>query len=68
MGSGRSLYEALAGLGTEYFLIAPDRYQGPLPDDEFFRDHFKLVYTNANAMLFQLISTSTEKRDVEVIR
>jgi len=55
MESGQDLYEALKSLGAQYFLVSKHRWQVELPDDGFFRNHFKLIYARAYVMLFEVV-------------
>lgn len=53
-GDGQALYTELRQLKADYFLVRLDRVTAPLPDDEFFRSHFKFVYAEPSIQLFEL--------------
>lgn len=55
LSDGRALYSELKSLGTDYFLVK----QSPpvsLPQDSFFRENFRLVYSLADVSLYELNS------------
>jgi hypothetical protein len=59
---GPSLHRFLESLGVDYLLIETYRGALQLPPDNFFRDHFKLVYEQPQLQLYQLSPlTTTEK-------
>jgi 4-amino-4-deoxy-L-arabinose transferase-like glycosyltransferase len=55
LGDARALYAELNRLGADYFLVSTERGNVRLPDDTFFRDHFKLVYAQGPVTLFRLV-------------
>lgn len=50
----RALYDELTGLGANYFLINSQRVEVKLPEDEFFKQHFRPVFKITKAMLYEL--------------
>ena len=54
-GTGQDLYDALAVFNVDYFLVTSHRKQIELPDDPFFRSHFKLVHQVDEAQIFEVI-------------
>ena len=54
-GTGQDLYDALAVFNVDYFLVTSHRKEIELPDDDFFRSHFKLVYQGDEARVFEVI-------------
>lgn len=55
LGAGQWLYKALTNLQADYFLVTNYPHQVQLPEDAFFQDHFKLIYTDKATRLFQII-------------
>jgi hypothetical protein len=54
LDNGQSLFRSLKRLNADYFLVATNRFPVKLPDDEYFQEHFKLVWVEPFAMLFEL--------------
>lgn len=54
LADSRALYDELRALGADHFLFA--RYRSPkqLPDDAFFRAHFRLVHERPESLLYEL--------------
>lgn len=50
---GRELYTRLRGLGVD-FLVLHKRLPITLPEDEFFRSHFKVVYAQGGVSAYEL--------------
>lgn len=57
IGDSRELYRELRRLGADYFLVQTVRYglRVELPDDAFFRGHFRLLYAQGTVVLFELV-------------
>jgi 4-amino-4-deoxy-L-arabinose transferase-like glycosyltransferase len=55
LANGRALYQELQMMGADHFLIS--HHAGPvvLPDDEAFRQHFRLLYQNGEVRLYELV-------------
>jgi hypothetical protein len=51
---GQRLYDELKRLGADYFLIRTDLVRVGLPQDEFFKSRFKLIYESPETQLFEL--------------
>jgi hypothetical protein len=45
---------ALKRLGTDFFLINSPEWEGKMPQDAFFRQHFKVIYSRAIIGVFEL--------------
>ncbi|HXG36615.1 MAG TPA: hypothetical protein VNL15_06580, partial [Dehalococcoidia bacterium] len=57
---GRTLYDRLKALGTDYFLVNQLFERVELPDDDFFHSHFKLIYARSKVLLFELTTEPWE--------
>lgn len=62
MGDGASLYNELAALGVNYFLVNTTRFKVPLPADQFFQDNFETIYVRGGITLFKLAKETTGDR------
>lgn len=51
---GQSLYNELKTMNVDYFLVNDIRQKIQLPQDDFFRTHFKPLYDTANVHLFEV--------------
>jgi len=51
---GRALYSGLKRLGTDFFLVNSTGWAVKVPEDAFFQQHFKLIYSRTSVRLFQL--------------
>ena len=56
LARGQTLYTALRTLGADYFLVRGDRQAVTLPQDEFFDQHFRRVYSAGAIQLFELVA------------
>jgi 4-amino-4-deoxy-L-arabinose transferase-like glycosyltransferase len=73
---GQRLYSELKSMGADYFLVNNQRMKIDLPQDGFFRSHFKPVYEGGTIHLFELTDAAFERRlknilqnpDFEVLR
>lgn len=54
LASGKLLYDHLRKLRATHLLINTQRYNGDLPQDDFFHSHFKLVFACPYTRLFEL--------------
>jgi hypothetical protein len=59
MSDGASLYGELKGVGADYLLA---NEATPLPQDEFFRQHFEVLYTRGQRTLYRLGDAATAGR------
>src|SRR6266850_234842 len=59
---GQSLYRELKSQGADYFLINNQRKKIELPQDSFFRSHFKPMYEGGDVHLFELTELAFESR------
>lgn len=51
---GRPLFTKLKSLGADHLLIATDRFPYQPPEDEFFRSHFTLIYSDTFVSIYEL--------------
>ena len=54
LSDGRALYAELRSLGADFFLVNEREWKVPLPNDDFFKEHFDLIYSGKSVLLFQL--------------
>lgn len=54
LSSGEALYKYLQQFKPDYFIVAQHRGKIELPDDEYFRAHFRLVYESEDVKLFRV--------------
>ncbi len=59
---GQKLHTELKSMGADYFLVNTARMRIDLPQDGFFRSHFKPVYEGGTVHLFELTETAFERR------
>ncbi len=52
---GRPLYQTLRRLGADYFMLETDEVPVKLPQDNFFKERFKLAYERSHLQLFELV-------------
>jgi hypothetical protein len=55
LDTGQDLYNALARFNVDYFLVNTARKEITLPEDEFFRSHFRLVYQVPETGLYEVV-------------
>jgi hypothetical protein len=55
MGDSQALYAELRGLGITHLAINTEKEVVQLPDDDFFRRHFRLVHQHATGVLYELL-------------
>lgn len=65
---GRLLYNELKSMGADYFLVNNQRMKITLPQDDFFRSHFKLIYEGGTVRLFELTELPFEPRVKNMLR
>jgi hypothetical protein len=54
LDDGQALYDTLKSMGVDYFLVNNLRRNLKLGEGEGFNRHFKLIYTHANLLLYDL--------------
>jgi len=54
LADGEALYRELKSLGADYFLVNNQRFKITLPQDNFFKENFKLIYPQGSILLFDL--------------
>jgi hypothetical protein len=54
LNDGQALYDTLKRMGADYFLVNHRRGRIKMREDETFNQHFKLIFTHANLLLYDL--------------
>ena len=62
LNDGQLLYSELKSMGADYFLVNNQRMKIDLPQDGFFRSHFKPLYEGGTIHLFELTDAAFERR------
>ena len=57
MGDGAAFYGELKSMRVNYLLVNAEQLTTPLPQDEFFRQHFEPLYTKDRISLYRLKAT-----------
>jgi len=65
---GQALYVELKSMGADYFLINNQRMRIDLPEDSFFKSHFKPVYEGGQVHLFELTELPFERRTRNILK
>lgn len=65
---GQRLYSELKSLGADYFLVNNQRMRIDLPQDGFFRSHFKPLYEGGTVHLFELTESAFERRVKNILQ
>jgi len=52
---GQTLYRDLKEMDVNYFVFQNQKIPARLPEDEFFKERFKLIYEQPNLQIFELI-------------
>lgn len=62
LGDGKLLYSELKSMEADYFLVNTSRLKIQLPEDGFFRSHFKPLYETSTVHLFELTTDPFERK------
>lgn len=60
MNDGAAFYSELRSVGANYLLVNSARAPVPLPEDEYFQEHFELLYARGSVALYKLSGAAGE--------